>query len=156
MSRKPDRAARARSVARKFALQALYQHQLAAHEFTELRKQYADEEGFSGCDAEYFEELLRGVTSHAAELDRQLAGLVDRPLERLDPIERAVLWIGMYELTARLDIPYRVVINEGVELAKRFGATEGHKYVNAILDRAAREVRPDERGSPARTGRSAG
>jgi N utilization substance protein B len=155
MAKKPDRAARARSVARKFALQALYQHQLAAHEFNDLRKQYASEEGFEGCDGEYFEDLLRSVTKDSAELDVRLSSFVDRPLERLDPIERAVLWIGIYELSSRLDIPYRVVINEGVELAKRFGATEGHKYVNAVLDRAARELRPHER-TGARTGRSAG
>jgi N utilization substance protein B len=156
MSRKPDRAARARSVARKFALQALYQHQLTAHAFGELRRQYQGEEGFEGCDAEYFAELLRGVTGQAAELDARLAGFADRAIDRLDPIERAVLWIGLYELTARLEIPYRVVINEAVELAKRFGATDGHRYVNAVLDRAARELRPQERASTARAGRSAG
>jgi N utilization substance protein B len=144
MSRRPDRAARARSVARKFVLQALYQHQLTAHDYAELRRQYAAEEGFPDADAEYFDELLRGVTSSAVELDGQLASLIDRPIERLDPIERAVLWLGLYELGSRPEVPYRVVINECVELAKRFGATEGHKYVNAILDRAARELRTAE------------
>ena len=154
MSRRPDRAARARSVARKFVLQALYQHQLAAHDYAELRRQYRDEEGFVDADAEYFDELLRGVTESAHELDARLASLLDRPVERLDPIERAVLWIGLYELGSRPEVPYRVVINEGVELAKRFGATEGHKYVNAILDRAARELRAAEQAAqPTRAGR---
>ena len=141
---------------RKFALQALYQHQLAAHGFIDLRKQYEAEEGFEGCDAEYFDELVRAATKGSAELDARLSAFVDRPLERLDPVERAVLWIGIHELSSRLEIPYRVVINEGVELAKRFGATEGHKYVNAILDRAARELRPHERAAATRNGRSAG
>jgi N utilization substance protein B len=147
MSRRPDRAARARSVARKFALQALYQRQLTAHDYQELRRQYTAEEGFGDCDAEYFDELLKGVTTHADELDERLRALIDRPLERLDPIERAVLWIGLYELSLRFEIPYRVIINEGVELAKRFGATDGHKYVNAILDRAARELRAAEQAA---------
>ena len=147
MSRRPDRAARARSVSRKFVLQALYTQQLTAHGFAELRQQYAAEEGFGACDAEYFDELLKGVTAHCGELDDRLRTLVDRPLERLDPIERAALWIGLYELSFRLEIPYRVVLNESVELAKRFGATDGHKYVNAILDRAARELRATEQGA---------
>ncbi|HSD54524.1 MAG TPA: transcription antitermination protein NusB, partial [Burkholderiales bacterium] len=73
--------------------------------------------------------------------------LIDRPLPQLDPVERAVLWIGVYELGRRPDVPYRVVINEGVELAKRFGATDGHKFVNAVLDRAARSLRPAERAA---------
>jgi N utilization substance protein B len=147
MSRRPDRASRARSVSRKFVLQALYTQQLTAHGYDELRQQYATEEGFGACEPEYFDELLKGVTAHADELDARLRTLVDRPLERLDPIERAALWIGLYELSFRLEIPYRVVLNESVELTKRFGATDGHKYVNAILDRAARELRVAEQGA---------
>ena len=147
MTKRQDRAARARSVARKFVLQALYQRQLAAHDFSELRKQYRAEEGFDDADPEYFDELLRGVTESMNDLDTRLAALIDRPVERLDPIERAVLWIGLYELGSRLEVPYRVVINEGVELAKRFGATEGHKFVNAVLDRAARELRAEEQAA---------
>jgi N utilization substance protein B len=154
MSRRPDRASRARSVARKLALQALYQHQLAAHDFAELRNQFAADEDFGDADSGYFETLVRGVTTTAADLDARLATLIDRPLERLDPIERAVLWIGLYELGSCLEVPYRVVINEGVELAKRFGATDGHRYVNAILDRAARELRAAEQtAQAARAGR---
>ena len=154
MSPRPDRTSRARSVARKLALQALYQHQLAAHDYAELRSQFADDEDFGDADAGYFETLVRGVTTTAADLDARLATLIDRPLERLDPIERAVLWIGLYELGSCFEVPYRVVINEGVELAKRFGATDGHRYVNAILDRAARELRAAEQGAQAsRAGR---
>jgi len=147
MARRPDRAARARSLARKFAMQALYQWQLTGQSAAELRNQYATEEGFADADAEYFRELLDGITSGAAALDAVLGGLIDRPVEQLDPVERAVLLIGLRELGHRLDVPYRVVINEGVELAKRFGATDGHKFVNAVLDRAARSLRAAEQAA---------
>ena len=103
-----------------------------------MRNQYATEEGFADADADYFRELVEQVTESVAALDVNLGELIDRPVGQLDPVERAVLLIGLYELGQRLDVPYRVVINEGVELAKRFGATEGHKFVNAVLDRAAR------------------
>jgi len=150
MARRPDRAGRARSLSRKLALQALYQWQLTGQTAAELRNQYAEEEGFGDADADYFRELLDGITAGAAGLDATLAGLIDRPVEQLDPVERAVLLIGLYELGQRLDVPYRVVINEGVELAKRFGATEGHKFVNAVLDRAARGLRAGEQAAAAR------
>jgi N utilization substance protein B len=128
-------------------MQALYQWQLTGQTAAELRNQYAEEEGYGDADAEYFRELLQGVTDGAAVLDGTLAGLIDRPVEQLDPVERAVLLIGLYELAQRLDVPWRVVINEGVELAKRFGATDGHKFVNAVLDRAARSLRAAERSA---------
>jgi N utilization substance protein B len=150
MSRRPDRAGRARSLSRKLAMQALYQWQLTSQTAAELRNQYADEEGFGDADADYFRELIGGITEGAAALDAELAGLVDRPVAQLDPVERAVLLIGLYELGQRLDVPYRVVINEGVELAKRFGATDGHKFVNAVLDRAARAHRAAEQAAAGR------
>jgi len=149
MGRRPDRAARARSQARKLAMQALYQWQLTGQTAAELRNQYSTEEGFGDADAEYFRELLNGVTDGAAVLDAELGALVDRPVEQLDPVERAVLLIGLYELGHRPDVPYRVVINEGVELAKRFGATDGYKFVNAVLDRAARTKRSAEQAAAA-------
>jgi N utilization substance protein B len=150
MARRPDRAGRARSLSRKLALQALYQWQLTGQTAAELRNQYAEEEGFADADAEYFRDLLNGITAGAAGLDGTLAGLIDRPVEQLDPVERAVLLIGLYELGQRLDVPYRVIINEGVELAKRFGATDGHKFVNAVLDRAARGLRAAEQAAAGR------
>jgi len=146
MSR-PERAGRARSLSRKLAMQALYQWQLTGQTAAELRNQYAEDEGFGDADAEYFRDLVNGITADAAALDTTLGGLVDRPVAQLDPVERAVLLIGLYELGQRLDVPYRVVINEGVELAKRFGATEGHKFVNAVLDRAARSLRATEQAA---------
>ncbi len=150
MAGRPDRASRTRSLSRKLAMQALYQWQLTGQTAAELRNQYATEEGYGDADAEYFRDLLNGVTDGAATLDASLATFIDRPVEQLDPVERAVLLIGLYELDQRLDVPYRVVINEGVELAKRFGATDGHKFVNAVLDRAARSLRVAEQAAAGR------
>ena len=147
MTRRPDRATRARSLARKLAMQALYQWQLTGQSAAELRNQYAEEEGWGDADADYFRELLNGITEGAAGLDAALAGLIDRPVGQLDPVERAVLLIGLYELGHRPEVPWRVVINEGVELAKRFGATDGHKFVNAVLDRASRSLRAAEQAA---------
>lgn len=144
---RPERAGRARSLARRLALQALYQWQLTGQSFAELRHQYAQDEGFPEVDPEYFLALLRGVIDTAPELDAQLGEWIDRPVAQLDPIEHAVLWIGVHELGTQLEVPYRVVLNEGVELAKKFGATEGHKFINAVLDRAARQLRAAEQAA---------
>jgi N utilization substance protein B len=152
MGRRPDKAARARSQSRRLALQALYQWQLAGQSVADLSRQYAADESYASADAEYFATLLRDVVDAAPSLDERLQVFVDRPLAQLDPIERAVLWIGIYELAGRLDVPYRVVINEAVELAKRFGATDGYRYVNAVLDRAARDLRAAERATADPTG----
>jgi N utilization substance protein B len=144
---RPDRGGRARSLARKFAMQALYQWQLTAQSYAELLNQYAQDEGFEDADREYFVALLKGTTESSEALDAEIAALVDRPVAQLDPIEHAVLMIGIHELRQSHDVPYRVVINEGVELAKRFGATDGHKFVNAVLDRASRALRPAEQAA---------
>jgi N utilization substance protein B len=151
MAKRPDRAARARSLSRKLALQALYQWQLTGQSAAELRNQFAGEDGYADADGEYFVELLLGVTGAIESLDAELGALIDRPVAQLDPVERAVLLIGMHELAHRLDVPYRVVINEGVDLARRFGATDGHKFVNAVLDRAARKLRAAEQAATAGT-----
>jgi len=102
---------------------------------------------FKGVDASYFKELVLSVPPLAPELDQLLAELADRPVEQIDPVERAILLIGLYELRKRIDIPYRVVINEAVELAKFYGGEDGHRYVNAILDRASQSLRELERRS---------
>jgi N utilization substance protein B len=128
-------------------MQALYQHQLTGQDLAELRNQYTAEPEYATADPDYFQELLGGVLEQIGELDGSLAQLLDRPVEQLDPVEHAVLLIGLFELQHRPEIPYRVVINEGVELTKRFGATEGHKFVNAVLDRAARSARAPEQSS---------
>jgi len=142
---KPPRGTRARSIARKLAMQALYQWQLTQQTASEIKKQFLDSEDSAGVDREHFEELVGGCIAKNAELSAALKPFIDRPLDQLDPVETAILMIGMFELQQRVDIPYRVVINEGVDLTKRFGATDAHKYVNAVLDRAARELRAAER-----------
>jgi len=128
-------------------MQALYQLQLNAQTWQELHQQALASEDAARADASYLRELIEQVCAIRDDLETELAALVDRPLKDLDPIEHAILLIGAYELKTRLDIPYRVVINEAVELARRFGATDGHKYVNAVLDRAATRLRGAERGT---------
>ncbi len=134
----------ARSVARKLALQALYRWQLNESPWQDLIQEFAEAEDFVKADSEYFRELVREICGSRAALDSQLREFMDRPPEQLDPIEHAVLLIGAHELAAHPEVPYRVVINEAVGLARRFGATDGHKFVNAVLDRAARTLRPLE------------
>jgi transcription antitermination protein NusB len=130
--------------ARQSAMQAIYQWQMTRQDVAQIEQQFLAEQDTSRFDLEYFQELLHGVPSHLHELDGLLAPLLDRSIERVDPVERAILRLGAYELTHRPEMPFRVVINEGVELAKRFGATEGHRYINGVLDRLARQVRATE------------
>jgi transcription antitermination protein NusB len=137
-------ASSARSVARKLALQALYRWQLNAAPWQDLMQEFAEAEDMARADQEYFRALVQAVCGSRAELDAALVGFMDRPPEQLDPVEHAVLLIGAHELKHNPEVPYRVVINEAVTLAKRFGATDGHKFVNAVLDRAARTLRPHE------------
>jgi transcription antitermination protein NusB len=137
-------ASSARSMARKLAMQALYRVQLNDAPWQDLVTEFSGEEGMDKADGEYFRDLVSGVCGARPVLDSELAAWMDRSPAMLDPIEHAVLLIGTYELKSRPEVPYRVVINEGVSLAKRFGATDGHKFVNAVLDRAARTLRPNE------------
>lgn len=138
---------RERSNARRLAMQAIYQHLIGGDNWKALRLQYHEDPEFGRVDPEYFDELLRHCVERREELQLLLAPHFDRPAEQIDPVELAILLIGGYELKERIDVPYRVVINEGVELAKRFGAADGHRYVNAILDRAAGELRTLETAS---------
>lgn len=135
---------RARSRARRCAVQALYQWQLTGQDPAEIEAQFLDEQDMGQVDVEYFRELLHQVVGRQAALDEALAPHLDRPIHEVDPVERAVLRLGAYELACRLDIPYRVVIDEAVELAKRFGAEQGHRFVNGVLDQAARKLRAVE------------
>ena len=137
-------ASGARTVARKLALQALYRWQLNACPWQDLVQEFGDAEDMARADRDYFRALIEGVAGAVDALDARLAALADRRPDLLDPIEHAILLIGVYELAARPDVPYRVAISEAVGLARRFGATDGHKFVNAVLDRAARELRPAE------------
>lgn len=143
--KKSARGTRARSVARKLAMQALYQWQLTGQCAADINLQFLGSDDADGADREYFTELLKGCVADAQKINEAITPFIDRPLDQLDPVETAILMIGMFELQNRLDIPFRVVINEGVDLCKRFGATDAHKYVNAVLDRAAREIRKAER-----------
>lgn len=139
----------ARRRARRAALQALYQWQATGQDPAEIERQFVEEQDMSRVDRAYFHELLHRVPAAVEALDACLAPLLDRPLAQVDPVERATLRIGAYELTRRPEIPWRVVINEAVEVAKSFGGEQGHRYVNAALDRLARQVRAVEIGAPA-------
>ena len=131
----------ARSRSRRRALQAVYAWQLSGAGERDLIAQFAHEQAHEIADLVYFEDLVRGVLRHAGELDAALAGHLDRTVEEVDPIERAALRIAAWELRERVDVPYRVVINEAVEATKRFGAEHGHTYVNGVLDKAAASLR---------------
>lgn len=133
-----------RHLARQAAVQALYQWQLTAQAPQEIETHFISDHDFKGVDLEYFHELVREVPLHLHELDDHLAPHLDRGIDEVDPVERAILRLGAYELEFRLEVPYKVVINEGVELAKTFGAEHGHKYVNAVLDKVAAKLRAAE------------
>jgi N utilization substance protein B len=134
----------ARSRARRRAAQALYAWELGGNPMRMVIDDFRHEQDMQIADLEYFEDLLRGVEAHRRELDAGLAPFLDRDIERVDPIERAVLRLAAYELKHRLDVPYKVVLNEAVEVAKRFGAEQGHTYVNGVLDKLAQAWRVAE------------
>jgi N utilization substance protein B len=134
----------ARHLARKLALQALYRWQLNDCPWQDLVQEFASDADMPRADAAYFQALIEGVCAGHSEFDAALAPLLDRKPTELDPVEHALLLIGSYELQQRPDVPFRVVISEAVSLARRFGATDGHKFVNGVLDRAARLWRPAE------------
>lgn len=137
-----DPAARSRS--RRRALQALYAWQMSNSPIAKVIEQFQHEQDMEIADLQYFEDLVQGVAKHHDELDVELEKYLDRTLAQVDPIERAVLLIAAYELRYRPDVPYRVVINEAIETSKRFGADQGHTYVNGVLDKAAADWRAAE------------
>ncbi|MCK9619917.1 MAG: transcription antitermination factor NusB [Methylobacter sp.] len=134
----------ARTNARKAAVQALYQWQMAGQNLSEIERQFLEEERLKDAQKSYFVELFYGVPKNLDAIDQVLSEFVDRPVDTIDPVERAILRIGVYELLHRLDMPYRVVLNEGINLAKYFGADGSHKYVNGILDKVAQQRRAME------------
>ena len=129
-----------RSRARDLVVQALYQMQIAGHDEAELTEQFHERPDYQRVDKGYFDEVLAGIFRHMVALEESIDELADRPISQLDPVERGILLLGFYELRSKHDIPYKVVINESVNLAKRFGAVDGHKYINALLDRAAKKL----------------
>ncbi len=138
-----DPAARTR--ARRRAVQALYAWELSGNPMRKVIDDFRHEQDMQIADLEYFEDLLRGVEANCRELDGGLAPFLDRDIERVDPIERAVLRLAAYELGHRPDVPYRVVLNEAVEVTKRFGSEQGHTYVNGVLDKLAGATRAVEK-----------
>jgi N utilization substance protein B len=137
---------RARSLARRLTVQALYQIQINPRSWQDTHQQYAADSEAERVDRGYFRDLLQAIAPNCDALDAMIARHSEIAPGDLDPIEHAVLWLGLHELQAAADLPYRVVLSEAVQLAKQFGATDGHKFVNAVLDRAARELRPLEYG----------
>ena len=129
---------------REFAMQCLYQSQLAKGDPAAIVRQLAESKGFDKIDADYFRTLLEGTIAAAPELEKAIAPHLDREYARLSPVERGVLLLAGYELAHQPDVPYRAVINEAVELAKSFGGTDGHKFVNGVLDKLAAKLRAPE------------
>lgn len=135
---------RARS--RRYAMQALYQWQLSGAELADVKRQFLETEDFEKADADYFRKLLKDVGEHSAEIDDHIGRTIDRPINQLNPVEHAILRLAVSELLYHIEVPYRVVINEAVQLDKKFGAEQGHAFVNAVLDKLARELRAVEVG----------
>ena len=135
---------KSRTQARRYAVQGLYQWQLTGHDTSAIEEQFLAEHDMSKVDTEYFSELLRQVPMRLHELDDHIIQFIDRSIEGIDPVERAILRMSVYELEFRLDIPYKAIINESVELAKTFGAEHGHKFVNGVIDKVAKKLRKTE------------
>ena len=142
--RRISRSSAGRAVARKLALQAVYSWQLNPLPWQDLLQQFGSGEEAAGVDREYLRALLEAICGDEGGLEARLGEFAELPGRPIDPIEKSALLIGMHELLARPEVPYRVAISEAVSLARRFGATDGHKFVNAVLDRAARTLRPHE------------
>jgi N utilization substance protein B len=134
-------AATGRHGSRRLLVQALYQHQLGGHAATEIATQFAGQRDFRLVDVDYFRLLLGEILGDTAALDRLLADQADRPVAQLDPVERGILWLGLAELKLHPEVPVKVVINEAVKLAHEFGAQDGHRYINAVLDQLAPTLR---------------
>lgn len=135
----------ARVRARRTAIQAYYQWLINDQSMSSVIKEFEDErQGLEKADKEYFKTLLKGMSKHLDALDKRLVPLLDRPLKEISPVENAILKLGMYELIYHPELPWRVIMNESIELAKMFGAEQSHKYINGVLDKAAREIRIKE------------
>ena len=148
-----------RTRAREFALQGLYQHLVGRNSAAEIDPFTRELAGFHKADAAHFDALLHGCIENTATLDALIATKIDRPMAEISPIEHAVMWIGVYEMQHCPDVPWRVVLNECIELAKEFGGTDGHKYVNAVLNGLAPQLRTlevsaDAQKKPAKTGKT--
>ena len=146
----------ARTRSREFALQGLYQHLIGRNSLADIETFTRDLAGFNKCDAVHFDALLSGCVGESAALDALIVPLLDRKLTEISPIEHGIIWIGTYELQHCLDVPWRVVLNECIELAKEFGGTDGHKYVNAVLNGIAPGIRSAEVAGDRNSGKPRG
>lgn len=140
MSFKPS----ARRKAREYSVQAIYQWQMSGSSLNDIEAQYLTTMNSRKVDTEYFQELFNGVLTDLDNMDRALEPALERDLDEIDPVERAIVRLAAYELIHRIDIPKKVIINEAIELAKTFGATDGHKFVNGVLDKISKTLRPHE------------
>jgi N utilization substance protein B len=138
----------ARRKARSFALQAIYQWHMAGADLAKIEAEFRADNDMSKVDLEYFHEILHGVPRELSSLDKIITPLLDREAEEITPVELSILRLATYEMAHRIDVPYKVVINEAVELAKSYGATDGHKYVNGVVDKIAQQVRTVEVKQP--------
>jgi N utilization substance protein B len=154
--RKPGKSASksARSRAREFALQALYQVLVGKNEVADIDVFTRDLSGFHKADSAHYDALLYGCAAQSSELDMLILPLLDRSMAEISPIERAAMWMGVFEMKHCLDVPWRVTLNECIELAKEFGGTDGHKYVNAVLEGLAPQLRPHEVQADRQAGRA--
>lgn len=137
---------RKRSRARSYAVQALYQWQVTGQDVADIVSQFLAEQDPRKFEVSYFRDLVQGIPGQLSRLDRALQPYLDRPIEQVDLVERAILRLAAYEFSHHPEVPYRVVINESVELAKTFGAEQGHRYINGVLDKVARVLRPYDMG----------
>ncbi|QTH63852.1 transcription antitermination factor NusB [Psychrosphaera ytuae] len=131
----------ARRKARGLAVQAIYSWQISQNHVSDIEQQFLLDNDVNKIDVEFFKEAIRGVAAHYKELDTALMPYTERPYEEVDQIEKAIMRLSAYELKFRLDVPYKVAINEGIELAKKFGADDSHRFVNGVLDRACKDLR---------------
>ena len=133
--------AKARGKSRRFVMQAIYQWQMTGDSITDIKQQFFDENNFSVIDSAYFSELVSGIASSISEIDPLLEKYMTRLIESVDPVERSILRLATYEFIHRLDVPYRVVLNEAISITKEYCAENSHTFVNAVLDKVAKEVR---------------
>ena len=135
---------KSRSLARRLAVQAIYEWQVSANPEDQIKKDFLEDNDLNAESTEYFSDLLFGVASNQPEIDAKMADFVDRTVKQIDPVELAILRLGFYELIKRVDIPYRVSLNEWINLAKEFGAPRSHAYINGVLDKASQQLRAAE------------
>ena len=141
---KKPKVSQNRRKSRELVLKAVYRGMINAGDIKQIISDAQEDPEYNKADAAYFKHLLEGVTGKISELDTQISTFIDRKIEELSPVEHAILRISSFELMFDLSIPYRVAINEGVELAKLYGGTDGHKYINGVLDKVAETARPQE------------